>query len=79
MALGLKGDDFRLLRRISIDGFAVGNLIVQVLFITLYRPIRIETTQKLFRWLVVFCIALPAARHRHGISEVAGCATASDQ
>lgn len=60
VALGFKGDDFRLLRRISIDAFALGTLITQLLFITLYRPMRIETTQKLFRWLVVFCVALPA-------------------
>ncbi len=60
IALGFKGDDFRQLRRISIDGFALGNLIVQILFIALYRPMRIETTRKLYRWLVVLCIAPPA-------------------
>jgi hypothetical protein len=59
VTLGIKGDEFRLLRRIGIDGFAISNLITEVLFIVLYRPMRIETTQKLFRWLVVFCITLP--------------------
>ena len=59
VTLGIKGDDFRLLRRIGIDGFAFSNLITEVLFIVLYRPMRIETTQRLFCWLVVFCIALP--------------------
>ncbi len=59
VTLGFKGDDFRFLRRIGINGFAFSNLITEVLFIVLYRPMQIETTQKLFRWLVVFCIALP--------------------
>ena len=57
--LGLKGDEFRYLRRVSTNGFAVSNLIIEVLFIVLYRPMRIETTQKLFHWLIVFCVALP--------------------
>jgi len=57
--LGLKGDEFRYLRRIGINGFAFSNLITEVLFIVLYRPMRIETTQKLFHWLIVFCVALP--------------------
>ena len=57
--LGIKGDEFRYLRRIGIDGFAFSNLITEVLFIVLYRSMRIETTQKLFHWLVVLCIALP--------------------
>ena len=57
--LGGKGDELRLLRRIGIDGFALSNLLIQISFIILYRPLRITATQKLFRWLVVLCIALP--------------------
>ncbi len=60
VTLGLKGDEFRLLRRIGIDGFAFSNLITQITFIVLYRPLRIEATRRLFRWLVVLCIALPS-------------------
>ena len=57
--LGLKGDEFRYMRRVGINGFAFSNLITEALFIVLYRPMRIETTQKLFHWLIVFCVALP--------------------
>jgi hypothetical protein len=59
VTLGLKGDEFRVLRRIGIDGFAFSNLIIEVLFIVFYRSMRIETTHQLFRWLVVLCIAMP--------------------
>jgi len=59
VTLGIQGDEFRLLRRIGINGFAISNLLTQVLFIVLYRPLRIEETRKLFRWLLGFCIALP--------------------
>lgn len=59
VTLGIPGDEFRLLRRIGINGFAISNLLTQVLFIVLYRPLRIEATRKLFRWLLGFCIALP--------------------
>lgn len=59
VTLGLQGDEFRLLRRIGINGFALSNLMTEILFIVLYRPLRTATTQKLFRWLVVFCIAVP--------------------
>ncbi len=57
--LGGKGDELRLLRRIGIDGFALSNFFIQITFIVLYRPMRIDATQKLFRWLIVLCIALP--------------------
>ncbi len=57
--LGGKGDELRLLRRIGIDGFALSNVAIQIMFIVLYRPIRIVATRKLFRWLVVICVALP--------------------
>lgn len=59
VTLGLREDEYRLLRRIGINGFALSNLLVQVLFIVLYRPMRIDATQKLFRWLIVLCVALP--------------------
>lgn len=59
VTLGLKEDEYRLLRRIGIDGFALSSLLAQILFIGLYRPMRIDATQKLTRWLVAICIALP--------------------
>ena len=59
VTLGLREDEYRFLRRVGIDGFALSNLVAQVLFISLYRPMRIDATRKLFRGLVIFCVALP--------------------
>jgi len=60
VALGLRGDEYRLLRRIGIDGFALSNLMSQVMFVFAYRHMRLGETEKLWRWLVVLCLALPA-------------------
>jgi len=59
VTLGLREEEYRILRRIGIDGFALSSLFAQVLFIVLYRPMRIDATRKLTRWLIAFCIALP--------------------
>lgn len=59
VTLGLREEEYRVLRRIGIDGFALSSLFAQVLFVVLYRPMRIDATQKLTRWLIAFCIALP--------------------
>jgi len=59
VTLGLREDEYRFLRRVGIDGFALSSLFAQVLFIVLYRPMRIDATQKLTRWLIALCIALP--------------------
>jgi len=59
VTLGLREDEYRFLRRIGIDGFALSSLLAQVLFIGLYRPMRIDATRKLTRWLIAICIALP--------------------
>jgi hypothetical protein len=59
VTLGLREDEYRFLRRVGIDGFALSSLFAQVLFIGLYRPMRIDATQKLTRWLIALCIALP--------------------
>jgi hypothetical protein len=59
VTLGLREEEYRILRRIGIDGFALSSLFAQILFIVLYRPMRIDTTRKLTRWLIAFCIALP--------------------
>lgn len=60
LTLGFRGDEYRLLRRIGIDGFALSNFIAQVMFVRSYRHMRLDATEKLWRWLVVFCLALPA-------------------
>lgn len=57
--LGLRGDDYRLLRRIGIDGFALSSFIAQVMFVVAYRHMRMGPTNKLWRWLIALCMALP--------------------
>ena len=57
--VGLKGAELRFLTRTGVNGFAISNLLVQITFVVLYRPMRIVVTQKLFRWLIVFCVATP--------------------
>jgi hypothetical protein len=59
LTLGSEDDVYRQLRRAGINGFAVSTLFAQVLFIFFYRSMRIAATQKLWRWLVGLCMALP--------------------
>jgi len=59
VTVGLKGAELRFLTRMGVVGFGLSNLLVQLTFIVLYKPMRIIVTQKLFRWLIVFCIAIP--------------------
>ncbi len=59
VTLGLREEEYRILRRIGIDGFALSSLLAQVLFVVLYRPMRIDATKKLTRWLIALCIVLP--------------------
>lgn len=60
VTLGLREDEYRFLRRIGINGFALSNVVTQVLFIGMYRPMRTDATRNLVRWLIVLCVALPA-------------------
>lgn len=59
LTLGYPGSDFRLLRRVGIDGFALSNLLAQVLFILGYRHIGAGADKNLLRLLVGTCLALP--------------------
>ena len=59
VTVGLKTDELRFLTRMGVNGFAISNLFIEITFIVLYKPMRIIATQKLFRWLIVFCIAIP--------------------
>ena len=59
VTLGLREEEYRVLRRIGINGFAFSNLLAQISFVVLYRPLQIEVTRTLFRWLIVLCIAVP--------------------
>ncbi len=59
LSLGFEGNTYRQLRRAGIIGFAVSTFAAEVMFIMAYRPMRIAETEKLWRWLVVLCLALP--------------------
>ncbi len=59
--LGIVGDSHRLMRRIGIDGFFVGNYIAQLLLLFFYGPMSRPTTRFIRRCLVVVCVLLPAA------------------
>lgn len=72
VTLGLQGDEYRFLRRIGIDGLALSNLVAQLLFISLYRPMRIDATKKLFLWLVALCLALPVLAIAAEVAKWAG-------
>ncbi|MDH3747374.1 MAG: hypothetical protein OER97_04140 [Gammaproteobacteria bacterium] len=60
VTLGLSDEPYPALRRKAIDGFALSSLAAQVLFVIAYRPMRVDDTRRLFRWLVAFSVALPA-------------------
>lgn len=60
VTLGLVGNEYKILRRIGIDGFALSNYIAQLIFVLSYRHMRSGTTEKLGRWLVAICVTVPA-------------------
>lgn len=72
VALGIQGDEYRLIRRIGINGFAVSIFLSQVMFIFNYRHMRIGATESLWRWLVVLCMALPALSIAAEVAKWAG-------
>lgn len=59
VTLGFEDNAYRQLRRVGIIGFALGTFTAEVSLIIFYRPMRIATTEKLWRWLIVLCVALP--------------------
>jgi len=58
--LGIAGDDYRSLRRVGIDGFALSNLIAQLIFVVSCRRMRTERTRRLWQYLAAICVAVPA-------------------
>lgn len=70
--LGLRGDEYRLLRRIGIDGFALSNFVAQIMFVVSYRHMRNGATEKLWRWLVALCLALPALAIAANVAQLTG-------
>ena len=59
MTLGFEGDVYRQLRRSGINGFALSTFLAQLLLVFAYRRMHIAATDKLWRWLVLLCVALP--------------------
>lgn len=60
VTLSMRGDEYRLLRRIGTNGFALCSFMSQAMFVFTYRHMRLSSTAKLWRWLVALCMALPA-------------------
>ncbi len=59
LTLGFEENAYRQLRRAGIIGFALSTFAAEVLLIVSYRAMRIAETEKLWRWLVALCVALP--------------------
>jgi len=60
LTLGVAGDEFRAIRRIGINGFALSNFGAQLIFMFSYRYLRTASTRALWQWLATVCILLPA-------------------
>ncbi len=59
VTLGFEGDVYRQLRRSGINGFALSTFLAQLLLVFSYRRMHVAATDKLWRWLVLLCVALP--------------------
>jgi len=58
ITLGMPDEQFGKLRRIGTHGFAFSSWILQIVFVVLYRPFRVDATRVLFRWLAAACFGL---------------------
>ena len=74
VTLGLPGNEYRLLRRIGIDGFFLGNYGAQILLVFFYRRMAVRASTRVWRWLVAICVALPAAAIIGEVAKWAGAA-----
>ncbi len=72
LTLGSEDDGLRQLRRAGINGFAVSTVLAQVLFISFYRSMRIAATERLWRWLVGLCVAMPLLGVAAEVAKFAG-------
>ena len=59
LTLGFEDGAYPRLRRLGMSGFAIGTFVAQLIFIFAYKPLRRADTATLWRWLIVFCAALP--------------------
>jgi hypothetical protein len=60
LTLGIAGDEYRSLRRLGINGFALSTFVSQLIFVFSYRPMQTGATRTAWLWLVVICLAVPA-------------------
>jgi len=60
LTLGVAGSEFRGIRRLGIDGFALSNFIAQLIFVWSFRRLRTDRNRALWQWLAAICILLPA-------------------
>ena len=72
ITLGMQGEAMEVVRRIGIRMFGFGTLLIQILFVVLYRPFRTDATRVLFRWLIILCIALPLVGIISEVAKVIG-------
>ncbi len=72
VTLGFEGDVYRQLRRSGINGFALSTFLAQLLLVFSYRPMRIAATDKLWRWLIILCVALPLLSVASEVAKWAG-------
>ena len=72
VTLGFEDNAYRQLRRAGIIGFALSTFSAEVALIIFYRPMRIATTEKLWRWLVILCLALPLLSIASEVAKWAG-------
>ncbi len=72
ITLGSQHEVLQTIRRIGINGFAFGTLLTQVSFVVLYHSRQTDATRKLFRWLVILCIALPLVGVISEVSKMLG-------
>jgi heme/copper-type cytochrome/quinol oxidase subunit 4 len=59
LTLGFEENAYRQMRRIGIIGFALSTFFAELSFIFLYRRMRTAETERLWRWLIALCVALP--------------------
>jgi len=60
LTLGVAGDEFRTIRRIGINGFALSNFVAQLIFVVSYRHLHTGRTRAHWQWLAALCVLLPA-------------------
>lgn len=72
VTLGLPDEQFGKLRRVGTHGFAFTSWFTQIVFVIFYRPLRVDGTRALFRWLVAATAALLAVGIASEVAKATG-------